>query len=95
MNKQKLSPNNPSFRITRIIVSADNQYFFIGSDEGKVYIISQANIDDFGVTSKPELSPITDLISYIEKNKLKIAVTYENGRINFFECVNLNVNFFK
>jgi hypothetical protein len=43
-----LSPDFPDFRITKVIISADNKYFLIGSDEGKVYILSQANIHKFG-----------------------------------------------
>jgi len=29
----------------------------------------------------------------MEKHKLKIIVAHKNGKINFFECVNLNINY--
>jgi hypothetical protein len=47
-----LSPDSTEFRITKVIISADNKYFLIGSDEGKVYILSQANIHKFGETRR-------------------------------------------
>ena len=40
MNKKDLSKENPDFKITKITISVDNQYFLIGSDEGKVYVLS-------------------------------------------------------
>lgn len=33
------------------------------------------------------------MVSYIDHDKLKIAVAHDNGIINFFECVNLDVNY--
>ena len=49
MDKKELSPD---FKITKVIVSADNKYFLIGTHEGKVYILSQANIHKFGVVTR-------------------------------------------
>lgn len=49
MDKKELSPD---LKITKVIVSADNKYFLIGSEGGKVYILSQANIHKFGVVTR-------------------------------------------
>lgn len=93
MSKKDLSKENPDFKITKITISVDNQYFLIGSDEGKVYVLSQANIEKFGISRKNQISSVTDMVSYIDHEKLKIAVAHDNGIINFFECVNLDVNY--
>lgn len=93
IKKQDKKELSPDFKITKVIISADNKYFLIGSDEGKVYILSQANIHEFGVVRREEKSPVSDMISYIDRHKLKIVVTHKNGSINFFECVNLNINY--
>ena len=33
------------------------------------------------------------MVSYIDHDKLKIAAAHDNGIINFFECINLDVNY--
>ena len=33
------------------------------------------------------------MTSYIDKHKLLIVVTHKNGNINFFECIDLDINY--
>ena len=56
-------------------------------------MISQNNLHSFTEIKKNELSPVTDMLTFVKKGKQKVAVTHENGKINFFEVVNMNINY--